>query len=119
MNISAPRVLLHGEGATLLLASIYVFAVTGGNWLLFLVLLFVPDIAAIGYLAGVRIGSFSYNAVHTTPVPALLILAGYFTHQPLMIQIGCIWLAHIGMDRFFGFGLKYATTFQDTHLQHV
>jgi hypothetical protein len=30
-----------------------------------------------------------------------------------------IWIAHIGMDRMLGFGLKYPTRFSDTHLQHV
>ena len=30
-----------------------------------------------------------------------------------------IWFAHIGGDRLLGFGLKYPTVFQDTHLSHV
>ena len=30
-----------------------------------------------------------------------------------------IWIAHIGMDRMPGFGLKYPTRFDDTNLQHV
>ena len=30
-----------------------------------------------------------------------------------------IWIAHIGMDRMLGFGLKYPTRFSDTHLQRV
>jgi hypothetical protein len=30
-----------------------------------------------------------------------------------------IWIAHIGMDRMLGFGLKYPTRFNATHLQHV
>jgi hypothetical protein len=27
-----------------------------------------------------------------------------------------IWLAHIGMDRMLGYGLKYSGGFKDTHL---
>jgi hypothetical protein len=30
-----------------------------------------------------------------------------------------IWLAHIGVDRLLGYGLKYPTAFTDTHLGRV
>jgi hypothetical protein len=30
-----------------------------------------------------------------------------------------IWLAHIGMDRSLGYGLKLPTAFQDTHLGRI
>lgn len=29
------------------------------------------------------------------------------------------WLAHIGADRLLGYGLKYPSSFKDTHLQRV
>ncbi|TME29762.1 MAG: DUF4260 family protein, partial [Chloroflexi bacterium] len=32
---------------------------------------------------------------------------------------GAILIAHIGIDRASGFGLKYATSFQDTHLGRI
>jgi hypothetical protein len=35
------------------------------------------------------------------------------------VQVGLIWLAHIGIDRAIGYGLKHPTGFKDTHLQHV
>ena len=35
------------------------------------------------------------------------------------VQIALIWLAHIGMDRMLGYGLKYPTGFKDSHLQRV
>jgi hypothetical protein len=35
------------------------------------------------------------------------------------LQIALIWLAHIGVDRMLGYGLKYPTGFKDTHLQRV
>jgi hypothetical protein len=37
-------------------------------------------------------------------------------HAPLM-GVGLIWIAHIGVDRMLGFGLKYAEGFRVTHLQ--
>jgi hypothetical protein len=36
-----------------------------------------------------------------------------------LLPYAVIWIAHIGMDRMLGFGLKYPTRFEDTHLQHV
>ena len=33
--------------------------------------------------------------------------------------LALIWVAHIGMDRLMGYGLKYPSAFKDTHLQHV
>ena len=30
-----------------------------------------------------------------------------------------IWLAHIGVDRMVGYGLKYPTSSKDTHLNRV
>jgi hypothetical protein len=35
------------------------------------------------------------------------------------VQIALIWLAHLGLDRMLGYGLKYPTEFNDTHLQRL
>jgi hypothetical protein len=35
------------------------------------------------------------------------------------LQVSLIWLAHIGLDRAVGYGLKYPTAFKETHLQRV
>jgi hypothetical protein len=43
-------------------------------------------------------------------------LAGLAGHHPLVLALGLLWLAHIGMDRLAGFGLKYDSGFQRTHL---
>jgi hypothetical protein len=37
----------------------------------------------------------------------------------LPVQIALIWGAHIGIDRFLGYGLKYTAAFKDTHLGRV
>jgi hypothetical protein len=34
----------------------------------------------------------------------------------LVLAIGIIWLGHVGFDRFAGYGLKYDTSFKNTHL---
>jgi hypothetical protein len=39
--------------------------------------------------------------------------------QNLMLALSITWVAHIGMDRTIGYGLKYPSNFKDTHLQKV
>jgi hypothetical protein len=59
------------------------------------------------------------NAVHSTVGPiALAIYALYFA-VPLALSIATIWLAHAGIDRVLGYGLKYPSTFTDTHLGRI
>ena len=82
-----------------------------------LVLLFLtPDVSFLGYLAGPRTGSLVYNSVHTYVVPLALGIAGVIADSGVPIQVALIWSAHIGFDRLLGYGLKYPTAFEDTHL---
>jgi len=37
----------------------------------------------------------------------------------LLLSIAIIWLAHIGIDRALGFGLKYSLGFGFTHLGRI
>ena len=39
--------------------------------------------------------------------------------SPVALALGLIWIAHIGMDRMLGYGLKYASGFGDTHLGRI
>ncbi len=116
MNV---KYILHLEGLFLLLASVYFYAGLNGNWWLFFLLLFVPDFSMLGYLRDTRIGALGYNLVHNYILTLLLILAGYQLNNDLIMQLGVILSAHVGLDRFMGYGLKYATRFQDTHLQKI
>ena len=111
-----PRRWLRLEAATLLAASLVAFANTGQPWWLVPVVLFLPDLAMAGYLGGTRIGAAAYNLAHATPIPVLVIGLGWWRHEPLTLALGTVWLAHIGMDRFMGYGLKYRDHFQHTHL---
>ena len=36
-----------------------------------------------------------------------------------LIAGGGLWLAHVGIDRMLGYGLKQAGGFQDTHLGRI
>jgi hypothetical protein len=112
-----PRQILRAEGLTLLAAALVVYfdALDQPYWLVPL-LLFVPDLFMVGYAQSTRVGAALYNAAHSYPAPAALGLTALLTGQPLGEAIALIWLAHIGMDRALGYGLKYDTDFKDTHL---
>jgi Domain of unknown function (DUF4260) len=114
--IGGPRALLRIEGAVLFAASIAVFASQGQVWWLYPALLFVPDIFMLGYLRDTKLGAIVYNIGHSYPAAGLLALIGFVAGSPLTIAIGAIWFGHIGWDRLFGYGLKYATSFKHTHL---
>ena len=49
----------------------------------------------------------------------LAIFLGLFLSNATFLAIGIIWMAHIGMDRLVGFGLKYPTHFKDNHLNRL
>lgn len=73
----------------------------------------------LGYLANTRVGSLTYNVVHTYAVPVLLLGLGWLASVPVLLAAGFLLAAHIGVDRLLGFGLKYPSAFKDTHLQRV
>src|SRR5690625_4036603 len=117
--IILPKILIHVEGLIVLLLSIYVYSLTDFGWLLFIPLLLVPDISMLGYLSNNRIGAIIYNIFHTYTTPVLLITISLFFSLQILLAIGLIWTAHIGMDRTVGFGLKYQTDFKDNHLLKI
>ena len=112
------RWLLRAEGLALLAAASLAYGGTGASWWLFAALFLLPDIAMLGYLAGPRIGALAYNAAHATPLPLAIGLVGWWV-APWLLPYALVWLAHIGFDRAAGYGLKYASAFQDTHLGRI
>ena len=116
MTNGAVRAWLRLEGLAAFAAGLAVFGATGGNWLLVVPLLLVPDVSAVGYLAGPRVGAFTYNAIHNW-VPGLAVLAlGAWMASSAVVLAGSILVAHVGMDRAVGYGLKLPSSFRDTHL---
>ncbi|MDQ3548753.1 MAG: DUF4260 domain-containing protein [Chloroflexota bacterium] len=116
---SLPAILLRIEGLAALATSILLYARNDGNWLLLAVLLLAPDLSALGYLVGKRVGATTYNIAHTYALPAILGGAGLLGGSDLTVSLALIWAAHIGMDRAVGYGLKYPSDFKDTHLSRV
>ena len=117
--LSKPGLLLRAEAASLFLATLYLYRMTGAGWGLFFLLFLWPDLGMLGYLANPRIGSATYNLVHIAAFPVLLAVFSCATHRTWGLSFAMIWLSHIEWDRMLGFGLKYPTFFKDTHLQRV
>lgn len=113
------KILLHLEGLFVFALCLYLYSILEFNWILFIILLFIPDIFMIGYFINNRVGAILYNIVHTYSVPIILTMIGILTSSHVILCIGIIWTAHIGMDRLFGFGLKYPTNFKDNHLNRI
>ena len=113
------KILLRCEGLALFAGDCVLYDVWGGSWLLFLVLFLTPDLSFLAYLIGPKAGAIAYNAAHITVVPIVLMAIGFALTMPHLTSIATIWLAHIGLDRAFGYGLKYETGFGFTHLGRI
>jgi hypothetical protein len=113
------RGILRLEGAAALAGAVALYAHAGFSWPVFALLFLAPDLAMLGYLAGPKTGAVAYNLVHTYAGPPILALAGYLFTTDLALALALTWVAHIGLDRALGYGLKYPTRFGDTHLGRV
>ena len=107
---------LRLEGAAAFVAGLALFGWLGGPWLLALPLLLLPDLSAVGYLRGPRLGAFTYNFFHNWALGLAVLGAGLATDIAPVAIAGAILIAHVGMDRAVGYGLKLSTSFHDTHL---
>ncbi len=117
--LSNPVLLQRLEGLVLFVAGIYAWFTLGGAWWLFLLLLLTPDISMLGYLLNARVGAALYNLVHNYLLPALSLALGLWLHNPVLTFAGILVLAHIGLDRTLGYGLKVPSSFRDTHLGKI
>lgn len=112
----APIPLQRLEGLAILIVSVALYAWTDQSWWWFGLLLLAPDLFMAGYLVGPAIGAAMYNLGHTMIWPLALLTAGIIGERSGPVVAGTIWLAHIGMDRSLGYGLKHSDAFQNTHL---
>jgi len=115
----APRLMLRLEGLTLFVGAIIAYSMTEQPWWLFVALILVPDLSMLGYLAANHVGAIAYNAVHVTLGPIVLTVVGLLDGELPVLGVAMIWLAHVGIDRALGYGLKYGRGFGFTHLGRV
>jgi hypothetical protein len=115
-----PGVLLRLEGLAVFAVSLALYLDADFSVLAFVLLLLVPDLSIAAYALGRDFGAAAYNLVHLEVWPLVLVAIGVIGDEATFVQVGLIWLAHIGIDRAFGLGFKYADAdFQDTHLRRV
>jgi Domain of unknown function (DUF4260) len=119
MITGQPKLILRLEGLVLFAAGLMAFLYSKqSNWI-FAGLFLVPDLSMAAYLAGPKQGAIIYNIFHATIAPLLLAIYGVWFGEMYAQALASIWLAHIGLDRAIGYGLKYATDFKDTHLGRI
>src|ERR1700738_5092086 len=113
------RTLLRLEGLTLFVGMTLLYAVWDGSWWVYAILFLAPDLSFAAYLAGPRAGAIICNAAHSYMAPMALMTTGFALSSPLVLSIAMIWLAHIGIDRALGYGLKYSAGVGFTHLGRI
>ncbi|HKU06787.1 MAG TPA: DUF4260 domain-containing protein [Bradyrhizobium sp.] len=113
------RILLRLEGVVLFAGMTLLYGFWEGSWLVYAILFLAPDLSFAAYLAGPKAGAIVYNAAHSYLAPVALMTVGLAMAAPLTLSLAMIWLAHIGIDRALGYGLKYHTGFAFTHLGRI
>ena len=114
-----PHTWLRIEGAAFLVAGAAAYLALGGPWPLLVPLVLLIDASMAGYLAGPRVGAIVYNLAHNQATALLVLGAGALIGSGPLLLAGTVLVAHSGMDRLAGYGLKYPTSFGDTHLGRI
>jgi len=117
--MAATDLILRAEAVALLVGGVVAYIAVGGQPLWLIPLLLAPDLSMIGYVGGPRLGALTYNAVHNLVLAVVLLVAGWYLVGGFVAQLGAVLLAHVGMDRALGYGLKLPTDFRDTHLGRI
>ena len=117
--IGQPRFWLRFEGLVALGVGFALYGTLGGEWLWLLPLLLLVDVSMLGYLAGPSVGATAYNLAHNWGTALGVLVVGVLTATPVLEIAGAVLVAHVGFDRVLGYGLKYPTAFQDTHLGRI
>lgn len=105
------------EGGAMGVAAIGGYAGLNYSWWTFILTVMLPDISLIAYVWGPKYGALVYNVVHSYVGPLLIFgLSLLFDLSTFFQAVAFIWLAHNGIDRAFGYGLKYSDNFKHTHL---
>jgi hypothetical protein len=114
-----PHLLLRLEGLAVAAAAVTLYFHEDFGWILFVALILAPDLTFAAYAFGPKLGAIAYDAMHTEIFPVALGALGVLAGSSGATKVALIWLAHIGTDRLLGYGLKYPTAFNDTHLSRV
>jgi hypothetical protein len=113
------RTLLRLEGAVIFVFAVGLYLRYGGSAWLLIPLLLAVDVSMAGYLANARLGALTYNALHSWAPGFVVLGLGLVSGYDGAVVAGAVLVAHVGMDRMLGYGLKYPTAFGDTHLGRI
>jgi hypothetical protein len=108
--------LLRAEWVALSVCGAALYLRMNGDPVWLLPLFFAADLSMLGYLAGPRPGAIVYNAVHNLVLALAALGIGWLAGIAPLALAGAVLVAHVGLDRALGYGLKHATGFADTHL---
>ncbi len=112
-------VILRAEAIVLFVAGVLLYLQLNGHPLWLLPFLLVPDLSMSGYVRGPRLGAVTYNLAHNLATALGVLAIGWFGAIAPLALAGAILVAHVGMDRSLGYGLKLPTDFRDTHLGRI
>jgi hypothetical protein len=110
---------LRAEGLAALALGWVTWQAFDGELVWFVPLLLLPDISMVGYLGGNHTGAIAYNVAHNWFTGGVVFALGAALEVDWLAMAGAILVAHTGIDRVLGYGLKYPTSFQDTHLGRI
>ena len=110
---------LRAEGVIAFAWGVVIWVLLNQPLPLLLVALLLPDLSMLGYLRGPHAGAILYNIVHNWATAGLVLLIALVAQSGPLILVGAVLLGHVGIDRALGYGLKYPTSFQDTHLGRI
>ena len=111
--------ILRSEALAALAAGIVIWMANDGSPLWLVPVLLLPDFSAVGYLVNARVGAMTYNIVHNWTIAAVALGLGWWLPSRFLVLAGAVLLAHVGLDRVLGYGLKLPSSFQDTHLGRI
>jgi len=117
--VRAVDLILRAESLALFVAGVLLYLQLNGDALWLLPLLLAPDISMVGYVGGPKLGAVTYNLAHNLATALLILGIGWFAAVAPLALVGAVLLAHVGMDRTLGYGLKLPTDFKDTHLGRI
>ena len=115
----AVATVLRAEQVAIFATGVVVWLANGGPPLLLIPAWLAVDLSMVGYLAGPRVGSITYNAAHNLVLPLVLLGVGWWTDAGWLVLVAGVFITHIGLDRALGYGLKLPTDFRDTHLGRI
>ena len=110
---------MRAEAIAAFVAGVALYLWLGAPWFLLIPLLLVPDVSMVGYLHSPKTGALTYNLVHNWATGLIVLGLGLGLGSFPLAVAGSILIAHVGMDRALGYGLKLQSAFQDTHLGRI